>query len=645
MVTVALTGLHRRLAACVLALSSLGVAAAESAPLTLKDWFEPALVDDMVLSPDGRKVAGLGGIGTSLVFLLDLETSKTSVVSRSAPYSRTYPYEVAWITNELLAIDYSNGKAFAVDLQGKKVDGLNAAFVRRLPAKAPGDIRVLTAPMRGEGVDIVNLATGERIKQRVSLPGEPLRYGFDDDGVLRLVMTKESGAWTERTVLRNYYRADEHSEWELLAEGSIHDELWTPVRVLPEAHQIVVYSRRDRDTFALFRYDTQKKQIVDLMAGHPSEDFAFGSYGQDGFFRRVITSGIKPSTHWFDARWSALQDAVDKALPERINSLSGDAQNRVLVASRSDVDPGRWYVLDTKTGKLREIGEVRPRIDPQRMRPMEALQYPARDGLQVHAYLTRPQQAAPSPAPTVVFIHGGPHVRDVWGWDPEVQLLAAQGYAVFQPQFRGSTGFGKRYERAGHRQWGRAMSDDITDGVEWLVQHKIADPARICIYGASYGGYAALWGVIKTPGLYRCGVSLAGVSDLTAAAAHSWLDDSDATSREFDRMTLGDADRDRALLDEVSPVRHADKVKVQLLLAHGELDQRVLFSQSKRMVAALKDLGKPVEWLPLEREGHGLFWTESKLLYYRTLLTFLHRHIGGPDTLPPPADKQDSAAK
>jgi dipeptidyl aminopeptidase/acylaminoacyl peptidase len=140
-------------------------------------------------------------------------------------------------------------------------------------------------------------------------------------------------------------------------------------------------------------------------------------------------------------------------------------------------------------------------------------------------------------------------------------------------------------------------------------------------------------------------VSLAGVSDLTAAAAHSWLDDSDATSREFDRMTLGDADRDRALLDEVSPVRHADKVKVPLLLAHGELDQRVLFSQSRRMVAALKDLGKPVEWLPLEREGHGLFWTESKLLYYRTLLAFLHRHIGGPDTLPPPPDRQDTAAK
>jgi dipeptidyl aminopeptidase/acylaminoacyl peptidase len=265
---------------------------------------------------------------------------------------------------------------------------------------------------------------------------------------------------------------------------------------------------------------------------------------------------------------------------------------------------------------------------------MKTIRYTARDGLMVNAYLTHPDRPAKDPAPMVVLIHGGPQVRDRWQWNDEVQVLASQGYVVFQPQFRGSSGFGRRFEEAGYRQWGRTMQDDITDGVMHLIEQKIADPARICIYGGSYGGYAALWGVIKTPDLYKCGASFAGVSDLSTMLAGSIFDDSTAVSREISRLRVGDPKEMKPQLDEVSPLIHADKVRVPLFIAHGEQDTRVLASQSKDMVKALQQLSKSVEWMPLEGVGHGFFWVRDEVRYQRALLAFLKRHIGEPDLRP-----------
>jgi dipeptidyl aminopeptidase/acylaminoacyl peptidase len=237
----------------------------------------------------------------------------------------------------------------------------------------------------------------------------------------------------------------------------------------------------------------------------------------------------------------------------------------------------------------------------------------------------------------VVLIHGGPNVRDRWEWNEEVQVLASYGYVVFQPQFRGSSGFGRRFQEAGYLQWGLAMQDDVTDGVNELIARKIADPARICIYGASYGGYAALWGVIKTPTLYQCGVSLAGVSDLEAMLSGSILDDSTALSREIWRARIGDLSKQRAQFAEVSPLKNAARVQVPLLIAHGEQDTRVLISQSKKMVAALEAAGKSVEWMPFPNEGHGLAWAEDRERFYAALLSFLQRNIGDHDAVAPDA--------
>jgi dipeptidyl aminopeptidase/acylaminoacyl peptidase len=358
----------------------------------------------------------------------------------------------------------------------------------------------------------------------------------------------------------------------------------------------------------------------------------------------VVTYGLKPERYWFDIRWAKVQASVDAELPNRVNVISGNPEAQVLVASYGDVDPGRWFFLDVPTMSMREVTAANERIDPKRMRPMETLRYKARDGLDVPAYLTRPARAQDKPAPMVVLIHGGPNVRDGWAWNEEVQVLASYGYVVFQPQFRGSAGFGQRFQEAGYLQWGLAMQDDITDGVNELVRRKIADPNRICVYGASYGGYAALWGVIKDPTLYKCGISFAGVSDLEAMMSGSIFDDSNSISREINRVRIGDLTKQREQFAQVSPLKNAARVQVPLLIAHGEEDTRVLISQSQKMVAALKANGKSVEWMSFPREGHGLFWEADRKRYYAAMLSFLQRHIGDTNVAEPVNASASSAA-
>jgi dipeptidyl aminopeptidase/acylaminoacyl peptidase len=601
-------------------------------------WVQQPLVSSLSISPDGQRLAGIGGKGFLLAaFITDVDQGQTRIVSKPHPYGYLkygrFPVRIHWISNDLLALDYADGKAVSIDLEGNKIANLGEQFIRRMPEKGASTASVLVyRDVKDRDIDVVDARTGDRTRYHVGLPGKIIHWAFDPAGALRAVTTIDTALWSEKTKVSNWYRADERSEWQLLDEGPITGEYWWPIRVLPELGMLAVSSRHERDTYAVFKYDTKKRQVVDLLAGHPLEDIVRVAGLDTGHLDYVVTAGIKPQISWFDARWAGLQAAVDTALPGRINNLQGDKNGRLLIHSYGDVDPGRWYVLDTKTGEMREVGRSYPSVDPKQMRPMETIRYAARDGMTINAYLTRPARADASPPPAVVMIHGGPNIRDGWGWDAEVQMLAGQGYAVFQPQFRGSSGFGRKFEEAGYRQWGRTMQDDITDGVMHLIERKLVDPSRICIYGASYGGYAALWGVIKTPELYKCGVSFAGVSDLTAWAAHSFFDDSTAESRQFTRVRVGDAKEDKARLDEVSPLRHADQVRVPLLIAHGERDTRVLAWQSKDMVRALEKLGKPVETMWFDEAGHSFDWERDELRFYTALVAFLKRHIGDATT-------------
>jgi len=230
--------------------------------------------------------------------------------------------------------------------------------------------------------------------------------------------------------------------------------------------------------------------------------------------------------------------------------------------------------------------------------------------------------------PVVVNPHGGPFTRDSWTFSPEVQLFTNRGYAVLQMNYRGSTGYGKAFEAASFRQWGRKMQDDITDGVKWLIDRGIADPDRICIYGASYGGYAALAGVTFTPDLYACGIDYAGISNI-----FTWMEGFPPfVPREWWYERVGHPEKDEELLRAISPLFHVDQIKVPMLIAHGANDPQVRQEESDQIVEALRERGIEVEYILKEDEGHGFLKEENRLELYRAMERFLAKHLDSKPT-------------
>ncbi|MFN9504850.1 MAG: alpha/beta hydrolase family protein, partial [Rubrivivax sp.] len=338
-------------------------------------------------------------------------------------------------------------------------------------------------------------------------------------------------------------------------------------------------------------------------------------------------------TQWFDPAFKALQEAVDKRLPDTNNRLSvphhGDSP-WVLVQAQSDQKSPSAFVYNRSTQRLVRLGETRPGLDATRLGRMQFERIPARDGLPIPTYLTLPPGRTKSspPPPMVVMVHGGPWTRGQdWSFDPEVQFLASRGYAVLQPEFRGSTGFGWKHFHAGWKQWGRAMQDDITDTVRWAIQQGHADPQRICIAGASYGGYAALMGLVREPALFRCAINWVGVTDPTLLLEVRWSD----LTREFTtygaRRLIGDPQNDAELFKQISPLQQAERIGAPVLMAYGAWDERVPIIHGERMRDALARHKTPVEWVVYPEEGHSWRKPETHRNFWTRVERFLAQHL------------------
>ena len=332
----------------------------------------------------------------------------------------------------------------------------------------------------------------------------------------------------------------------------------------------------------------------------------------------IVVKKDDPEAGWL----TALQEAfAGEAV--RITSTTWDG-SKAVVYVYGDTDPGQYFLYDTKTQKVQFMFAVRPDIKPEDMVEMKPITFKARDGLTIHGYLTLPKGGGKN-LPLIIHPHGGPFgIRDEWGFDPEVQFLAYHGYAVLQVEYRGSGGYGTAFQEAGYRQWGGKMQDDLTDATHWAIDQGIADPKRLCIYGASYGGYAALEGVVKEPDLYRCAVGYAGVYDLVklrGLAGYIY----GQILKPFMQTTLGD---DEDTLKEYSPYLHVDKIKAQLFLAHGGADYTVDISHADELRDALDKIKKPYEWVYYPKEGHGFYTLEHQVDVYTKMLAFFDRNIG-----------------
>ena len=347
---------------------------------------------------------------------------------------------------------------------------------------------------------------------------------------------------------------------------------------------------------------------------------------------RVVGLGYqadRPGFVWFDDEWARLQKAIDDALPGRVNAISR-ADTRALVTSYSDTDPGTFYLFDIEHRKLEYLATRRPQIKPEAMPARLPVRYAARDGLEIPAYLTLPKGKAPKDLPLVVVVHGGPYVHGAtWAWSAEPAYLASLGYAVLEPAFRGSTGWGSKLFLAGWKQWGFAMQDDLDDGMDWLVSRGIVDPKRTCIMGGSYGGYAVMMGLARDPDRWRCGINFVGVTDINLMFDIAW---SDFAYSDFIRYTakdmIGDPDKDAARLKAASPLENAARIKAPVLMVYGAQDRRVPLVFGEKMRDALRARGTPVEWEVYSDEAHGFLLEKNRYDFYGRVATFLEHQLG-----------------
>ena len=376
--------------------------------------------------------------------------------------------------------------------------------------------------------------------------------------------------------------------------------------------------------FALYKYDFGSGAIGETVFEHPEVDVDEVTYDPlTGKISAVSFRDDRARTVWLDPDRKGLQAKIDRALPGTVNEVlnwSSDSK-RYLIWSGGASDPGRYFLLDRTTSKMHPVVDPYHRIDPELLAPVNAVRYQARDGLTIRAYLTLPRGRNAKGLPLIVLPHGGPFVRDEWTYDPLVQFLANRGYAVLQPQFRGSTGYGRDFVARGYGQIGKKMQDDLDDGVDWLVNSGQVHPRRVCIVGMSYGGYAALWGAVRNPERYRCAASWAGVSDLRAQLRFDRkLFSAPRYYRQWRTQVGGEGKIDLAA---VSPLSYADSLKVPVLIGHGEKDETVPVRQSRAMAQALTKARGNVTPVFYKDSGHDFGSTATLKDWLERLGKFL----------------------
>jgi dipeptidyl aminopeptidase/acylaminoacyl peptidase len=381
-----------------------------------------------------------------------------------------------------------------------------------------------------------------------------------------------------------------------------------------------VLSYHSGDTAALYEYHMASQTFGRQLLKHDQVDI-------DGVYYSRPRNDVSYATfslddrelHFFDDQLGKDYQSVSQALPDTTNLIASKSadERRLIIYASSSGSPGRYYMFDRDDKTLTYLGSRYPDLEKIPLSKTRAIKYKARDGMTIYGYISYPvTYEKGTPYPMIALVHGGPYGRDVNEFNTWVQFLTNRGYIVFQPNFRGSTGYGDAYWRSGYRQWGLAMQDDIVDGIQVLIDGKVVDREKICIMGSSYGGYAALMGVAKNPDIFCSAVSISGISDLNKLMIHK--------GNYLNRALIGDDSSERK---QNSPISYAGNINRPVLIAHGTEDENVYFSQSKNMYDALEGANKDVTFLELKDETHYLEDADNRVLLFGAIEKFLHEHL------------------
>ena len=647
----------------------MALTALAAEPPAVADFFRRPAFVSMVMSPNGQSVAATGAGPQGRVGLLILDLRDLSRSRNIATFTDADVRSVHWVNDDRLVFDVTDRRLpygeqkgsglFAIDREGKEAvrpliqrerlfitgatgivdrtlaanhelhstlhDGSDAVIVQRFVFSSTGEF---------QGTTLLRLdtRTGRATGLSQGAPEHVVAWTLDAKAVPRVIVTR----WADKETL--FWKA---------SGSAVADQPWTLVRefdaygangsapgaIFVDADDTMyAFGRAGADTSALLRFDlragTLQSQTVLALDGY---DFS-GSVIRTGQGKVLGVSYLTDAraTHWYDPRLAQLQKQVDDLLPGSNNLLDcGDctAPTQVLVASSSDRQPKVFRLFDAAKGTLSDLAASRPWIKPEIMARRDMLRITTRDGLRIPVHVTRPPGLT-GPAPMVVLVHGGPWLRGgEWRWYAESQFLASRGYVVVEPEFRGSAGFGQKLYRAGFKAWGLAMQDDIADATLWAVKQGYADAKRVCIAGASYGGYATLMGLIRYPELYRCGFEWVGVTDIDLMYSIQWSDFSEQWKDHGMPVMVGDRVKDAEQLAATSPLKHAARLTQPLLMAYGGEDRRVPIDHGLKMRDALRVHNRSVEWIEYPSEGHGWMLQANDIDFWTRVEKFLDRNL------------------
>jgi dipeptidyl aminopeptidase/acylaminoacyl peptidase len=618
-------------------------------PIPVSDFYKRPPMTGFQLSPNGKYLAAVVPIGQRRnVAVIDLETRKawpvTSITKQDIG-------GFVWASDDrlLFFLDNEGNESrgiFAVDRDGKnpkmlieppesqmragRFEVLGADIVS-LMENDPERVLISVSRIQDEGIvqdiETLNIYTGKRLR-KIKNPGKITSWIADRNGEV-IGAVRVDGVETSFL-----FRDGESKEFEEWSRSRTGQPSWSPSYISQNREKWYVSSRLDaagnaRDKAAIFRFDPKTRKIGELVYEHPDVDVGgvLGSRVADDMIG-VSYSADKPQQVIFDPTIKALQGTLKARFPDQqvfLSSASRDEQ-KMIFAVTSSTNPGRFFLFDRGKNAFEELASVLPWLKESQLSPMKPLKIAARDGLMLPSYLTIPRQSSGKNLPLVLMPHGGPRARDFYGFDPLVQIMANRGYAVLQVNFRGSVGYGLAFDKAGWREWGGAMQQDLIDALKWTIAEGIADPQRICIFGASYGGYATMMGLVQNPELFKCGINYVGVTDLPLllrTIPRAW-----EPLREDIKLQIGEGKSDLAELEARSPTRFADRIKAPVLMAYGARDPRVVLEHARMMERELKKNSVPYELIVKKDEGHGYAKFDNQVEFGEKVAAFLDKHIG-----------------